>query len=337
MVEVSSRADLIERKIDRAKADDIVVSREAGGVDIRKLGEVMEAAKLMSLAGSMVPAFLRENVGGCFAILWKAYAWGLDPFSVASMAYEVENKRTKERIVAYMSMLVHAVVEARAPLRRLPSGDRERLRVRYEGEGDDRVCICSGVFSGEDEPREHRSPRLGDRKPKTRQSRDGDDWTPGSPLWQTKPDVQLWYDTSRDWARIYCPDVLLGIYSKEEMAEVGFLPAPAAPAPPDDGGLGARLTSSGLARAGFPAEAAVAAVDAGLAARDNGGAPQESLSVEQGGGGASTPSPSASGGPQDASDAAAAPPAPDLIQRRPRPSRARRSGRPSEGDSGRLV
>ena len=90
MVEVSSRADLIERKIDRGIADSIPVSREAGGVDIGKLGEVMEAAKLMALAGSMVPKFLRENQGGSFAILWKAYAWGLDPFAVASQAYEVE-------------------------------------------------------------------------------------------------------------------------------------------------------------------------------------------------------------------------------------------------------
>lgn len=345
MVEVSNRADLIERKIDRALADDITISRETGGVDIRKLGEVMEAAKLMALSGSMVPAFLRENPGGCFAILWRAYAWGMDPFAVASMAYEVKNKRTQETTVAFMSQLIHAIIEARAPI-------KERLAVRYEGEGDERVCIVSGTFVGEKEPREHRSPRLGDRKPKARgrDSRDprdedgineaADDRAAGSPLWRTKPDVQLWYDTSRDWARIYCPDVLLGIYSREEMQEVGFEPpAPPAPPPPDDGGLGMRLSSSALARAGFPAAQAAATVDAAMVERDNGGRGiPESLSVDPAAEAAPEERPAAPGGPEAGNgsgtpeDATPGSPPPENENAAPRASKARqrRSGRPED-------
>ncbi len=342
MVEVSDPGDLIERKIDRAITNDISVSRETGGVDIRRLGEVMEAAKLMSLAGSMVPFFLRKNPGGCFGIIWKAYAWGMDPFAVASMAYEVENKRSGERTVAYMSQLIHAIIEARAPI-------KQRLAVRYEGEGDDRVCIVSGTFRNENEPREHKSPRLGDRKPKVRQSRDGEDWAPGSPLWQTKPDVQLFYDTSRDWARIYCPDVLLGIYTREEMAAAGFAPAlppPAAPPPSDDGGLATRLTSSALARAGFPAEAAIAAVDAELAKRDNdAGTAKNPLSVAPAGvadlspseAAPAPPAPEATEGPPEAAEADAAIPAPDPEETSPRASRGHRRGKPPEPDGQRLV
>lgn len=344
MAEVTNRADLIERKIDRELADEILVSREAGGVDIRKLGQVMEAAKLMSLSGSMVPAFLRENPGGCFGIVWKAYAWGMDPFAVASQAYEVENFRTKERTVAYMSQLTHAIIEARAPI-------KKRLAVRYEGEGDDRVCIVSGTFRNEDEPREHKSPRLGDRKPvpRKRTGRDGEEYetTSGSPLWQTKPDVQLFYDTSRDWARIYCPDVLLGIYTKEEMEEVGYVPpAPLPPPKPDDGGLATRLSASALARAGFPAEAAVAAVDAGLANRDNGGGALKgfpaSVGVPEGApspspeAAASSPSPDDTAEAPEPSDGQGATPAPENQESRPRPSRARRSGRPDDNEQ-RLV
>ena len=135
MVEATERADLIERKIDREIADNILISEQGGGVDIRKLGQVMEVAKLMSLSNSMVPSFLRENPGGCLGIVWKALSWGMEPFAVASMAYEVENRKTKEKTVAFMSQLIHAIIETRAPL-------KKRLAVRYEGEGDDRVCIA---------------------------------------------------------------------------------------------------------------------------------------------------------------------------------------------------
>jgi hypothetical protein len=230
--------------------------------------------------------------------------------------------------------LIHAIIEARAPI-------KQRLKVRYEGAGDDRVCVVSGTFLNEDEPREHRSPRLDDRKPKPRTSRDGEEWAPGSPLWQTKPDVQLFYDTSRDWARIYCPDVLLGIYTKEEMEEVGFAAKimPPASTPPDDGGLGARLTASALARAGFPAEQAAATIDAELAKRDNGGGlGGNSLSVEP-----AEPAPEerpATGVPEapEGSGTAGEPSSSSEPQPteegRPRPARSRR--RPP-GDDARLV
>jgi hypothetical protein len=40
-----------------------------------------------------------------------------------------------------------------------------------------------------------------------------------SPLWKTKPDLQLYYNTSRDFCRAYFPDVLLGVYSQEELRD----------------------------------------------------------------------------------------------------------------------
>ena len=44
----------------------------------------------------------------------------------------------------------------------------------------------------------------------------------GSPLWDRKPDVQLWYDTTRDWIRMYCPQAVLGVYTPEEVADPEF-------------------------------------------------------------------------------------------------------------------
>ena len=314
MVEVTDRADLIERKIDRSIADEILVNKDTG-VDINKLSQVMEIAKLMSISDSMVPAFLREKPGSCFSIVWKALAWGLDPFGVASQAYEVENKRTRERTVAYMSSLTNAVIIRRAPIK------EHGLRVRYEGEGDDKVCIVWATFVSEDEPREWRSPRLGDRRPAKRQSSNGEDWAPGSPLWYSKPEMQLFYDTSRDWIRIYCPDVLLGIYTREEMEAVGFTgTAPVArETPPDDGGFSQRLSESALARVGFLGDKVMAAADEAVAKRGWGEPAPVQEAVAEAQTGEAEP---------------VAPEAPESEEGRPRASRSRRTPRPAEQNVG---
>ena len=57
---------------------------------------------------------------------------------------------------------------------------------------------------GEEVPLE--SPEIGKIQPKN------------SPLWKTDPDQQLGYYTIRAWARRHRPDVLLGVYDREEAA-----------------------------------------------------------------------------------------------------------------------
>jgi hypothetical protein len=343
---IDQRGALIESKINMERASTIGVA--LGGLNTSDMAQVLEYAKGMALSGPMVPAFCRNQVWTCFGICVQAIEWQMSPFSLARMAYAVENTRTREITVSYMSQVHHAVLESRAPL-------KERLKVRYEGEGDDTVCVVSGVFKGETEPREWKSPRLGDRRPKpqTRKNRQtGEEYTTtsGSPLWESKPLVQLFYDTSRDWARIYCPDVTLGLYSRDEMEDAGFSDTgPPRGEPDDDGGLGARLTSSALARAGFPAEAAAATIDAELAKRNNGGGSAlKPPSVDPGAAeatpaeGAAPPSEpygEAMAKPSGAPETAEEPPPvsehPETDQSRPRPARSRR--RPPGEDAGRLV
>jgi hypothetical protein len=44
----------------------------------------------------------------------------------------------------------------------------------------------------------------------------------GSPLWDDKPPLQMFYAMSRDWARMYCTDIVAGVYTREELIEQGF-------------------------------------------------------------------------------------------------------------------
>jgi len=186
----------IEEKLDRTTAGAVAISDNIGGVMFSNMAEVMEFAKLMSLAGNAVPKHIRGNPGSALAVCVQALEWRMSPFSVAQQSFEVGDK------IAYMSQLIHGVVEARAPLQR-------RLRARYDGAGDKRTCTVIGHFKNEPDPVEYTTPEIGKITPKN------------SPLWKNDPDQQLWYFAVRAFARRYCPDVLLGIYAEDELEKTG--------------------------------------------------------------------------------------------------------------------
>ena len=213
--EPSTKLAKIEDKLDRSTLAEVAISGAGGSVKFRTMTEIMEFSKLMSLAGVAVPPHLRGNPGACLAICIQATEWEMSPFQVANKSYVVANYSKDGPIerLSYESQLLHAVIEARAPL-------IGRLRVEYEGEGDARVCIVSGTFRGESQPHELRSPPLGKRRPDLNEK----GYSKGSPLWYSKPDLQQFYDTSRDWARMWCPDVLMGLYTPDEIEEYAVQP-----------------------------------------------------------------------------------------------------------------
>lgn len=219
-----SRA-LIER------ATDVPVN--ATGTAPENLGQLIDYAQYMAKAQQAIPLHLRNNVGACMAVIEISQKGGLSPYMVANKTY-IQNDR-----LCFESQLFHAFL--------MQSGQLHgRLRVRYTGEGDQRRCIVSGLLRGETEPHELTSPTLKELHP-GHTDKNGKRYVKGSPLWDKKPDVQLFYDTSRDWTRMYCPVAVLGIYTPEEMLETPLGPAGAidAPVAPD---LHKRLTASSVSR-----------------------------------------------------------------------------------------
>jgi len=199
----------ITDRIDRGAANNLVIGG-AAGVQFNDMLQVMEFAKMMSTAGQAIQPYLRENPGACLAVTVQAVEWGMSPFAVANKVYFVNDR------IGYESQLVHALVETRAPLERLPSGDKRRLNVRYVGEGPEMYAVVYGILRGEDEPREYETPRIKDIKVKN------------SPLWTSDPKQQLFYYASRGWARRFVPDILLGIYTPDE---IEVMPATEQPKP----------------------------------------------------------------------------------------------------------
>ncbi len=190
----NSRQELIESKIDRAAASGLMISREAGGIAFANMGEVMELAKLMAVSQHAVPPHCRNNPGLCLGLAIQSIEWRMSPFAVASKSYVVNDR------LSYESQLIHAVIEQRAPI-------ASRLRHRFIGAGAKRQCIVWATAKGEADPLEYTSPEFDKITPKN------------SPLWKTKPDLQLYYNASRDWARMYFPDVIMGVYADDELLD----------------------------------------------------------------------------------------------------------------------
>lgn len=184
----------IEERLDRVAAGNTAVSDQLGGIVFQNMTEVMEFAKLMSMAGNAVPKHLQGNPGMCLAVCVQALEWRFSPFAVANKSYEVQGR------LCFESQLVHALIEQRAPI-------RGRLQHRFEGEGDERKCIVTAILRETGETMEYTSPPISKITPKN------------SPLWKTKPDLQLYYNTSRDFCRAYFPDVLLGVYAQDELRD----------------------------------------------------------------------------------------------------------------------
>lgn len=203
----ASNVATIERNPPMAQ---VGMAREGSGSRIapQNLGEVVKFAEVMSRADIALPKHLRGNPGACMAVALQALDWQMNPFAVASKSYSVNN------IIAYEAQLIAAVVNTR-------SGIKGRLRYDYEGEGATLTCTVTGTLDGTECT--YQSPPMGAIT------------TKNSPLWKTDPRQQLGYYSARSWARRHCPEVILGVYDRDEAEEIKDV------TPPTGTGLAARL------------------------------------------------------------------------------------------------
>lgn len=199
----AARRELIEHR-----ASQVALSPDGTGINYENILQVWDAAKLYAQMGPMLPPWLQGNTGGMFGIVLRAKELNMSVLTLANWTYVVENKGVTR--IAYESQYFHALIESHAPI-------KERLHWEIIGEGEDRRCRVWATLKGETEPRVF----LSDTLAKLRPGKNQYGQTKGSPLWDSKPDLQLFYNASRDFARVYFPDVLGGCYGVDEMVDVG--------------------------------------------------------------------------------------------------------------------
>lgn len=188
--------EVIKREQRRQELAELAFSPTGQLFQPRNGRELMDMANMMSTAGFMVKDIYRGNPGACMGLIAICTPYGLNPLQVSWKTYKAS--KSDDAPIAFEAQVIVAMINAR-------NVAKGGLRYTYEGEGQNRVCICSGILAGESLPVEVRSPPLGMINPKN------------SPLWKSDPDQQLAYYTGRSWARRYKPEILLGVYDVDEV------------------------------------------------------------------------------------------------------------------------
>ena len=173
--------------------------------DEAMLQKMLSFAEVMATSRITVPKHLQGNPGDCLAITMQAMQWGMNPFAVAQKTHVVNGR------LGYEAQLVAAVINTRAPI---------VGRLDYEWFGDwskvnGKTCSDDGVgvfvfatFKGESEPRRLRMSmaQVGNVR--------------NSPNWVSDPRQQAAYLATKKFARLHCPDVILGVYTDDELVDV---------------------------------------------------------------------------------------------------------------------
>lgn len=172
-------------------------------MDADAMRKIDAVAKIMAQSEVTIPKHLK-NYGDSFAVAMQAAQWGMNPFAVAQKTHLVNG------ILGYEAQLVNAIIISRAPvtgrLKFAWEGDWSRVNGK-EDKDPTRKCIVSGTFIGDDEPSTYEvsMAQVGSVR--------------NSPLWVADPRLQLAYLTIKRWSRLYCPDVIMGVYSQDELQD----------------------------------------------------------------------------------------------------------------------
>lgn len=167
------------------------------------MNQLVRFAELMAQSKATVPQHLAGKTADCLAVTMQAAQWGMNPFAVAQKTHVVNGT------LGYEAQLVNAVVSSSSLL-------ATRLNYRWDGDwskvngktdkSPHLTVTVSATLKGESDPRELTisMAQAGVRN---------------SPLWEQDPRQQLAYLCVKRWARLHAPDVLLGVYTPDELQE----------------------------------------------------------------------------------------------------------------------
>lgn len=168
------------------------------------MDKMLKFSQMMATSKITIPKHLQGNAGDCFAIVMQAMQWGMNPFAVAQKTHLVNG------VLGYEAQLVNAVINSRAPITTRLNyewfGDWSKVNGKTSN-ADDVGVIVSATMKGETEPRtlSVSMAQVGNVR--------------NSPLWANDPRQQLAYLATKRWSRLYCPDVILGVYTSDEFEE----------------------------------------------------------------------------------------------------------------------
>lgn len=210
----------------------VATSSAALILDSASMDSMMRLADIMAKGRATIPEHLRGSPADCAAVIMQAIQWRMNPFAVAQKTHLVNGA------LGYEAQLVNAVIQS--------SGvTRDRFNYEWYGPwekiiGKTRVCNAPAKGKpGENGYKKEYQYRVPDYDLKEEEGLGVRIWATlrgeseprvlslllvqasvrNSPLWATDPKQQLAYLAVKRWTRLYSPDVILGVYTPDELDE----------------------------------------------------------------------------------------------------------------------
>lgn len=167
------------------------------------LQKLQAFAEIMSQGVATVPRHFAGKPADCLAVALQAAQWRMNPYAVAQKTHLVNG------VLGYEAQLVNAVVtSSKAVNGRFHyryGGDWGRITGTKDKSDEAGLFVQVGaILHGEDEITWGEPLYMIDIT------------TRNSPLWKTAPKQQIAYLAVKYWARLYCPEVILGVYTPDE-------------------------------------------------------------------------------------------------------------------------
>jgi len=188
--------------------------------DQEKYSQICQMAEAMSGSNFTIPTHFRGNFGDCMSVIVKSLQWGgLNPWDVASKT-SLMNGST----LAYDAQLVTAVINS-SPLL------ESRLKPSFEGDWSSVMGKCTQgknakghkTFTKQWKPEAEEGLSVtvsgtlkGQNDPTTLTVKLNEVVDRVSSNWVVNPRQQLVYLVEKQWARMYAPDIILGVYTPDE-------------------------------------------------------------------------------------------------------------------------
>lgn len=196
--------------------------------DMAALDRMERFASLMATARATVPQHFQGKPGDCLAMVMQATTWGMNPFAVAQKTHVINGT------LGYEAQLVASVINSSSLL-------ADRFKFEWFGAWEKIVGKFKMVESRTKKddngyPKKFMMPDWdlkdenglgvrvwatikGESEPRVLELLMTQARTRNSTLWTEDPKQQLAYLAQKRWARLYAPDVILGVYTPDEIEE----------------------------------------------------------------------------------------------------------------------
>lgn len=193
------------------------------------MAQLISFADIMASGMATVPKHLRKNRGDCLAVTIQATQWKMNPFAVAQKTHLVND------VLGYEAQLVISVInnspaltsriawEWFGPWEKIVGKFKEvESKTKNDDNGRPKKYIVPDWKQADEQGLGVRASATlrGESEPRVLEIYMTQARTRNSTLWADDPKQQLAYLASKRWARLHAPDVLLGVYTPDELEEI---------------------------------------------------------------------------------------------------------------------